>query len=97
MQRKAEKSRREFTVRRLTADYVDEISERKRTCAEDRRIFNVYVLPVIGDLPVAEVDRKAVSKHLKHLNGKAAMKWNLIAALSSALEEGQGREQSMVR
>ena len=70
MQRKAEKSRREFTVRRLTADYVEEISERKRTCAEDQRIFKVYVLPVIGDLSVAEVDRKAVSKVLKYLNGK---------------------------
>ena len=87
MQRKAEKSRREFTVRRLTADYVEEISERKRTCAEDQRIFNVYVLPVIGDLSVAEVDRKAVSKVLKYLNGKAAMKRNVIARHLAELAE----------
>ena len=88
-QRKAEKSRREFTVRRLTTDYVDEISERKRTWSEDQRIFNVYVLPVIGDLPVAEVDRKSVSKVLKYLNGKVAMKRNVIAACRACWKWGR--------
>jgi len=77
---KLESSRKAYTVKRLTRGYLDEISGRKRSWKEDERIFETYVIPVIGDLPVEDVDLKAVRKVLGKLDGKVAMKRNVAAA-----------------
>ena len=79
-QLKVEKARQAYTVKRLTKEYLDEISGRKRSWKEDERIFERYVIPVIGKLPVEAVDLKAVRKVLGKLEGKVAMKRNVAAA-----------------
>jgi|GEM_PF-4980252 len=79
-QLKADKARRQLTVQALVTEYLDEISRRKRSWKEDERILHRNVVPLIGAMPFADVDLKAVRLVLGALDDRPAMKKNVQAA-----------------
>jgi integrase len=56
-----------FTVRVLSRTYLDYASGSKKSWREDARIFERYVLPTIGSMPVADVDLKTVRRVLAEI------------------------------
>lgn len=79
-QLKADRTRQQLTVQALVTEYLDVISRRKRSWKEDERILHRNVVPLIGVMPFADVDLKAVRLVLGALDDRPAMKKNVQAA-----------------
>ncbi len=81
---KAAKADAAYTVRRLSAEYLDFACQYKRSWKEDRRIFEKYILPFIGDRPVMSIQQKDVRRVLGYLKDAPIMRDRTLACARAA-------------
>jgi integrase len=76
------------TLRDFSVQYLADISDEHKkasTAAAERRMFNLHILPVLGDRKVAEIDRTDVARLHASMKATPAMANRAMALLSHVL------------